>query len=331
LHLASWLVDLLWSLLIYMGESLPVLRQAAAPWWTYALALPGVVWLLAPRGWPLRWAGVLPLLPLLLWQPTPLGVGEARFTLLDVGQGLAAVIETRNRVLVFDTGPRFLSGFNTGSAVVVPFLRQQGHEAVDTLIISHGDNDHIGGARAVAKSLPVHRVLTSVPDKMGWIEHEVCRRGERWYWDGVLFELLHPPQMVDKGRGNNDSCVLRVSAAGRSVLLSADIEVEAERELITMYGDKLRTEILVAPHHGSKTSSSAEFIEAVAPRWVLFPLGYRNRYGFPHLTVSERYRQNGVTMLNSSDSGAISFLLGRDELSPGEYRKEARRYWHEAD
>jgi competence protein ComEC len=274
---------------------------------------------------------VVPLLPLLLWQPPPLAHGEARFTLLDVGQGLAAVVQTRNRVVVFDTGPHFPSGFNTGSAVVVPFLRQQGISVVDTLIISHGDNDHIGGARALAQALPPRRVLTSVPEKMGWIAHEPCLRGERWQWDGVEFELLHPVRVVAKGRGNNDSCVLRVSAGGESLLLTGDIELAAERELVAYHGGRLQADILVAPHHGSKSSSSEPFIVAVAPRWVLFPLGYRNRYGFPHPSVSERYRQRGITMLTSSESGAIRFLLGRAETSADAYRQSARRYWHAAD
>ncbi len=277
-----------------------------------------------------RGSAAADVIAVLLWQPLPLASGEARFTLLDVGQGLAAVVETRNHVLVFDTGPRFRSGFNTGTAVVLPYLRRQGRGRVDTLIISHGDNDHIGGAEAVVAALPVERVITSVPHKMGWVAHDICRSGEQWQWDGVAFELLHPERLVGRGRGNNDSCVLRVSAGGESLLLTGDIEVEAERELLAEYGARLQSDILIAPHHGSKTSSSEPFIKAVAPRWLLLPLGYRNRYGFPHPVVSERYQRQGARMLSSRDSGAISFLLGRGELRPGEYRKAARRYWHDA-
>jgi competence protein ComEC len=331
LQWAEWLTGLLWPLLTFLGETLPALRLATAPWWATLLALCGVGWLLAPRGWPLRGAGLVPLLPLLLWQPPPLAVGEARFTLLDVGQGLAAVVQTRSRVVVFDTGARFPSGFNNGSAVVVPFLRHHGLKVVDTLIISHGDNDHIGGARALADALQVGRVLTSVPEQVGWRDHELCQRGEQWQWDGVVFEMLHPAPLMAQGRGNNDSCVLRVSAGGESLLLTGDIEQPAEHELLARYGGKLQADILVAPHHGSKTSSSEPFIKTVAPHWVLFPIGYRNRYGFPHPRVSERYRRLGVRMLSSSESGAISVVLGRGELSPGEYRKAARRYWHAAD
>ncbi len=328
LQLALGLVELLWPLLEFLADILPAMRQAAAPWWSYGIALPGVAWMLAPRGWPLRWVGVVPLLPLLLWHPEPLTQGTARFTLLDVGQGLAAVVETTNHLLIFDTGPRFRSGFNTGSAVLVPYLRQRGYESIDTLIISHGDNDHIGGAHAVTEAMGVGRILTSVPHKMGWVAHELCHRGEQWQWDGVKFELLHPERLVAQGRGNNDSCVLRVSAAGESLLLTGDIEQEAERELLAHYGEGLRSDILVVPHHGSKTSSSESFVAAVAPRWALLPLGYRNRYGFPHSRITERYRRHGVEMLSSSESGAISFTLGRLEEGPGEYRKSGRRYWH---
>jgi len=178
------------------------------------------------------------------------------------------------------------------------------------------------------EGVAVGRVLTSVPHKMGWVPHELCRRGEQWKWDGVVFELLHPQGMVGEGRGNNDSCVLRVSTGRQSLLLTGDIEEPAERELIAAYGEALHADILVAPHHGSKSSSSDSFVAAVAPRWVLFPLGYRNRYGFPHQGVVARYEVRGVPMLSSSGSGAITFQMGAGELEPLEYRKQARRYWH---
>lgn len=331
LHLAAWLTAQLWPLLQFLAEVLPALQLATAPWWAYLLALPGLVWLLAPRGWPLRLAGIVPLMPLLLWQPQSLEEGAARFTLLDVGQGLAAVVETRHHLLVFDTGQRFPSGFNTGESVLLPYLRYQGWAAIDALIISHGDNDHIGGARVLAEALPVWRVVTSVPHKMGWIAHESCRRGDSWQWDGVEFQLLHPERLIGKGRGNNDSCVLRVKAGDEALLLTGDIEVEAERELTALYGDKLRADTLIAPHHGSKTSSSERFIAAVMPKRVLMPLGYRNRYGFPHQQVRERYERRGIPMLSSSASGAIGLTLGRGRPEVVEYRKFSRRYWHSND
>lgn len=327
LQLADWSIALLWPLLDFLAESVPAMQMAAMPWWVYLIAGIGLLWLLAPRGWPLRWLGGVLILPLLSWQPVELQPGEARFTLLDVGQGLAAVVETKGHVLVFDTGPRFRSGFNTGRAVVVPFLRQRGHKRLDLLIVSHGDNDHIGGARAVVETMTVERVVTSVPQKMGWVDHALCRRGSKWIWDDVEFELLHPERMVAEGRGNNDSCVLRVVAGGESLLLTGDIEQEAESELIAAEAH-LRSDILVAPHHGSKTSSSAQFVEVVAPRWVLLPLGHRNRYGFPHPEVQQRYQGHGATMLSTAHSGAITFLMGQGELSADSYRVRARRYWH---
>ncbi len=331
LQLAAWFSSLIWPLLDFFAETVPALKLTTAPWWAYALAMAGVLWFIAPRGWPLRSMGGLALLPLLLYQPPQLAPGEARFTLLDVGQGLAAVVETRNRVLVFDTGPRFPSGFNTGSAVVLPYLHSHGWNGIDTLIISHGDNDHIGGARAITEKLPVARTLTSVPYKMGWIKHQLCRRGDEWEWDGVRFEMLHPQKSVGEGRGNNDSCVLRVSAGEHAVLLTGDIEKEAELEMVTSIPEKLHADVLIAPHHGSKTSSSSEFIKEVSAKWVLFPLGYRNRYGFPHHSVSERYGKYGVRMLSSSGAGAISAYLGGGALEIDKYREKTRNYWRLVD
>lgn len=329
--LAAWLTELIWPLLLFLGETVPSIEAVTAPWWCYALALVSVLWLLAPRGWPLRWLGIFPVIPVLLWQPTPIPSGQARFTLLDVGQGLAAVVETQNHRLVFDTGPRFPSGFNTGDAVVAPFLNHHGHGAVDMLVVSHGDNDHIGGAQALVEEVAVAKVLTSVPQKMSWTPHQRCQRGDDWQWDGVNFAILHPAKPGQTQRGNNDSCVLRVEAGGDAVLLTGDIEWAAEMELVAGSGAALQSDVLIAPHHGSKTSSSRAFIDAVSPRWVLFPLGYRNRYRFPHEVVTARYQQREIERLSTSESGAITFMLGQGELKPSEYRREARRYWHARD
>ncbi|MDH5784907.1 MAG: DNA internalization-related competence protein ComEC/Rec2, partial [Chromatiales bacterium] len=328
LQLASWGMAILWPVLEHLADTVPTLRQATAPWWLYLFAFGGAGWLLAPRGWPLRWAGMVPLLPLLLWQPPLLKDGVARFTLLDVGQGLAAVVETRHHLLVFDTGPRFESGFDTGEAVVLPYLRYRGYGAIDTLIISHGDNDHIGGARGLSEGVSVKRVLTSVPEKMGWTSHEVCHRDDSWVWDGVEFRILHPRRLLGGGRGNNDSCVLQVVAGEERLLLTGDIEVETERELVAFYGNDLGSDILVVPHHGSKTSSSEQFINVVKPRVVLLPLGYRNRYGFPHKQVVDRYTGLNSVILSSSDSGAMIMYLGEGQEEIVEYRSAARRYWH---
>ncbi len=320
------LVQWLWPGLEALTQQLPVLTRSM-PLWTLLPALLGVAWLLMPRGWPLRSLGVVLLLPMLLQQPAPPAVGTAELTLLDVGQGLAAVVQTHRHTLVFDTGPRFPSGFDTGRAVLLPFLRERGIAQVDTLVVSHGDIDHIGGARSLSEGIPVSRILTSVPQKVTWSEREACRRGESWYWDGVEFALLHPPVLDRNGRGNDDSCVLKVTARGQSVLLPGDIEAEAERELLASEAP-LQAQVLVAPHHGSRTSSTENFIAAVRPQWVLYPVGYRNRFGFPKPDIAERYRRAGVRELLSYRTGALSLTLGSGGLWPHAFRLSARRYWH---
>lgn len=323
---AAGLIQWLWPGLEALTQSVPVLPRTA-PLWTLAPALVGVVWMLMPRGWPLRYLGVVLLLPMLAVRTEPPSEGTAEFTLLDVGQGLAAVVQTHRHTLVFDTGPHFPSGFNTGDAVLLPFLREQGINRVDTLIVSHGDIDHIGGARSLSEGIPVLRILTSVPQKIDWAGREACRRGESWRWDGVDFSLLHPPFPSRDSRGNDDSCVLMVTAGRESVLLPGDIEAGAEHNLLGSSA-ALQAQVLVAPHHGSKTSSTEAFIKAVQPQWVLYPVGYRNRYGFPRPDVSARYRQAGVIELESFQSGALSMTLGGGGLEPRAWRHSARRYWH---
>ena len=301
---------------------------AVSSGWQAALAVLGVILLLAPRGWPARGLGGVLLLPLLVGTPSGIPIGVARFTLLDVGQGLAAVVETRHHTLVFDTGPRFSPRFDTGEAVVVPYLRQRGWRQVDHLVIGHGDTDHIGGAESVLTLLPVKTISSSVPAKLAPWPVIPCRQGQAWEWDGVRFQLLHPPAGSFPSR-NDASCVLKVVAGEQAVLLTGDIEKTAEQRLVQQDATLLRADVLVAPHHGSNTSSTQAFIRAVNPAYVLFPVGYRNRYGFPRQAVVQRYQQAGVRMLDSASAGAISFDLGQGTLEPLRYRHTARRYWHD--
>ncbi len=323
---AATLVQWSWPGLEWLSHHVPLL-SSPSPSWALVPAFLGIAWLLMPLGWPLRGLGVVLLLPVLLVRPAAPAAGTAEFTLLDVGQGLAAVIQTHRHTLVFDTGPRFPSGFDTGEAVLLPFLRKQGIEQVDILVVSHGDNDHIGGARSLTDGLPVSRLLTSVPQKIPWTGTERCRQGESWWWDGVHFDMLHPPDHSQMSRGNDDSCVLKVSVGEESVLLTGDIEAKAERELL-LSGVDISSQVLVAPHHGSKTSSTEAFISAVQPQWVLYPVGYRNRYGFPRPLIRERYRRAGIRELASYQTGAIRLTLGSGVLEPQAYRFDARHYWH---
>lgn len=330
-YLAQLSLDGMWWCMQWLAEVNWLYLTLPSPTgWQLLLASVGCIWLLLPRGIPSRWLGCIWLLPLFLSSAEELESGEARFTLMDVGQGLAVVIETHNHVLVYDSGPAYSRHFNTGDAVILPYLRQQGLKKLDTLIISHGDNDHIGGAAAIREALPVEAIFTSVPDLL--TNSRLCEAGQAWVWNQVTFEMLHPGMAYHQSRAseNNRSCVLKVTTLYGSVLLSGDIEVPAEENLLMHHADKLDSDYLVAPHHGSRTSSSIAFVKAVDPGYVLFPVGYQNRYGFPHQDVMQRYQQ--ATAYDTAQHGAISVTLAENmDGTPRSYREKARRYWHRGE
>jgi len=338
LGVASTALSLLWPFLELIGTQEQGLWQQHPPAkWTLIPALIGTLLLLAPRGIPGRWLGIIWLLPLFLVTPVRPADGDWWFTLLDVGQGLAAVVQTKNHTLVYDTGPRFSDSFDTGSAVVIPYLNSVGVKQLDMLVIGHGDNDHMGGARSVMSQIVVSRVITSVPERVTWqpaAQH--CVAGQEWQWDNVLFEVLHPPP--EGFDGNDASCVLRISSVGdigqrgSSLLLTGDIEAAAERALLDEQHEKLMARVVVAPHHGSKSSSSQSFVAATMPQYVLFPAGHLNRYNFPHSEVTQRYQQQGSERLTSGVSGAITFHFNNQgEVRLVErFRHQNKRYWHSA-
>ena len=277
-----------------------------------------------------RWLGLVCLLPLLFQHATRPRQGEVYFTLLDVGQGLSAVVQTQNHSLVFDTGPRFNSQFDTGRAVVIPFLQQQQIKTLDKLIVSHGDNDHIGGVDSLLATIPVGQIYTSARILLDSGKGTPCVQGQTWQWDGVTFSMLHPQALTRGEYGNNQSCVLFIRTRYGSVLLPGDIEKEAEYSLLAQLSGKLRADILIAPHHGSNTSSTQAFIQAVQPTHVLFPIGYRNRYRFPSHKVLARYQQTGVQQFDTARDGAINFNLTAQQagLAPRLTRQSQQRYWH---
>ncbi|HYA39528.1 MAG TPA: DNA internalization-related competence protein ComEC/Rec2 [Candidatus Methylomirabilis sp.] len=323
--LVAALLHGLWQALMFLAdhEFSQWVQPAPSPW-ALSCAVVGVALLLAPRGWPARWIGAVWMAPIILFQPATPAPGEAWFTLLDVGQGLAAVVRTSSHTLVFDAGPRF-GDFDTGEAVVEPYLRAAGIRRLDTLVISHGDNDHIGGAESLMRALPVSAVLSSVPQRLP--SARPCRAGDTWQWDEVEFAVLNPASAGD-GPANDDSCVLSVRSRYGTALLPADIEAGAERRLIARWGERLRADILVAPHHGSNTSSTPAFIDAVAPRYVLFPAGYRSRYRHPHPGVVARYVKRGIVTRDSPAAGALEFHLRAAGLQESAYRVQHRRYWY---
>jgi competence protein ComEC len=328
LAISSALLDLLWAVLELL-VSIPLAQwYHTPPAWTLLPALIGAALLLAPRGLPGRWLGIVFISPIVLNSAPRPEPGAYWLTTLDVGQGLAMVVETPNHVLVYDTGARFSDYFNAGEAVVTPYLRSRGIENIDLLMISHGDNDHIGGVEAVFNSFQVQKVLSSVPELIDHPQVSPCVAGQRWVWDEVQFEVLHPPSGW-QGSKNNRSCVLRIGNPGGASLITADIEKAAETQLLESTGIRLNSDIMLIPHHGSRSSSSQAFINAVAPEVVLLPLGYRNRFGFPDPEVMDRYGELGVTVLDTVNQGAITISVHQKrglEIHPGA-RQIDKRYW----
>jgi len=304
--------------LLWVAERTPQTWLAASPApAALLLALIGAIALFAPAGVPSRLFGLIALSALAL--PPSRGVEQGfRMTVLDVGQGLAVVVQTREHALLFDAGPAWPGGFDAGRSVVAPFLLRAGIRHIDRLIASHGDRDHVGGIEAVARLMPV-------VERIGHDGARPCRAGERWDWDGVSFELLAGP--VEGQSDNDGSCVLRVAYAGRAVLIAGDIEAAAEARLVETMPIELRAEVLVTPHHGSRTSSTAVFLDAVRPRLAIHSAGWHHRYGHPASTVVERMAGRGIVQFATGDDGAIGAALDDSGLRVSRYRAEAPRLW----
>ncbi len=327
LQLAGQALGLFWPFLDYLSTLKFSLWQSVSPSsLTFASAMFGVLILLMPKGMPDRWLGVFFLLPLLYPRPDSPGSGAFWLTQLDVGQGLASVIQTQNHSLIYDTGDRFSERFNTGEAVIIPFFKHQRLRHPDLLILSHGDRDHIGGSEAVLTSYPKLNVLTSAVNKIRHFSVERCVAGQQWHWDGVDFEILHPAP-TGNYKGNNSSCVLKVSNGRHSILLTGDIEQAAESRLVNAIPNKLSSTVLIAPHHGSKTSSSPAFIDAVSPETVVFSAGYRNRFGFPKQDIISRYESRQVKILNTARDGALLFKFEQSGMTVNKHRQWNRRFW----
>jgi competence protein ComEC len=275
----------------------------------------------------LRWLA-LPMLGL-LWLPRAahLSPGEFEVHLLDVGQGLGTVVETRRHTLVFDTGPEYPSGFSAAAAVIRPFLASRGRSKIDRLILSHGDKDHAGGVADMLSTLAVQKVQSGEPERVGHAA-ERCVAGERWRWDGVDFEFLHPLAEAELS-GNDASCVLRISNSAGSVLFTGDIGTGVERLLVRRMPEKLESKAVVAPHHGSRSSSSAQFVAATAPVYVLYSTGWANRYRFPAPQVAARWRAAGALALDTAPMGTIGLRFAADGTisGPTAHRLGNKRFW----
>jgi competence protein ComEC len=256
-------------------------------------------------------------------QPTnPMKTSEVLITTLDVGQGLAHIVRTQNHTLLFDAGARYPSGFNLGDAVITPYLRSKRIDFLDLIIISHTDNDHIGGLDAVLKNFKSGKILTSNPSKITQ-KSSLCQSQPSWQWDGINFQMLN---LAHNFKGNNASCVLKISNQNHAILLTGDIEKKAELHLLKTWGDALKSDFLISPHHGSKTSSSQAFLAAVNPDWVVVSSGYKNRFNHPASTILQRYRDFDIQVLTTRCSGQIDVKLA-DKISIEQYRHTQKRYY----
>ena len=271
------------------------------------LAALGVFWLLLPRGIPGKALASLLVLPLLLSRSDPVPVGQLDVQVLDVGQGLSVILRTRQHALLYDAGPAPPGALDRGEAVVIPALRQLRIQRLDRLMVSHGDNDHAGGAAAVIRAMRPVDVLAGEPDQLPDALH--CHRGNRWQWDGVEFRLLHPPQHFP-ALGNESSCVLLVDAGGQRLLLPGDIDALIESRLLRENPELNAVDVLLVPHHGSSGSSSPAFVDTLRPQLALVSAGHRNRFEHPRADVIQRYVEIGSRLHGTAGEGALPLRPG---------------------
>jgi competence protein ComEC len=323
--------------------AMPTWQQAAPSSWALLLAIFGMLWLLLPRGFPQRWLGLLLLLPLFFVQTPKMADGAMQVAVLDVGQGLSVVIKTANHTLLYDAGPQFSTQSDAGSRIVVPYLRGEGIKKLDGFIVSHNDIDHSGGMSSVLAqmpvtwlastySLPAEFQLAKVQPRMRQLK---CFAGQHWRWDSVQFEVLHPsiesnknPEITD----NNRSCVVKINSQFGSILLTGDIEKGAELAILRTNADVLASDVIVVPHHGSKTSSTVDFVQAVGAKHSIFTVGYLNRFKHPKPIIEKRFEESGAYTYRSDNAGAILINFHASQnIQAEQWRHTHRKYWQDKD
>lgn len=353
-ELLKWPIELLFSALEYLSQWPSSLIYLPEINWLPALLLAiGCLWLLMPAGWPGRWLGIFLCLPALLIRAPQVPQGQVQLTMLDVGQGLAMLVRTRNHSLLYDTGDKYNTRFNMADMVIIPYMRRKGITSLDTLIVSHSDRDHAGSFTELLRQIPMKNILAGEPHKLNVklvansaqnsmnssrslnlnIRPEQCLEGQQWQWDGVLFRILSPQKSQSGRKRNNRSCVLHIrTATNQTLLLTGDIEKKVEKQLLKQYPD-LQVDVLQVAHHGSNTSSSRAFLEKLRPEIALFSYGYRNRFRHPSKKVIRRYKKLPITLYNTSN-GAIDIHSNMTnnsfpvDFSVTEYRIEQQRLWH---
>ncbi|MCB5195824.1 DNA internalization-related competence protein ComEC/Rec2 [Deefgea salmonis] len=320
-RLLQWLLTWPW----------PALEISSPPMGILPMAMLGVALLLLPRGIPARWLGWVMLLPLFFMPQPKLDDGQFKLQVLDVDQGLSVLVQTRQHALLFDTGREA-----NAERVILPVLRQAGITQLDTLLLSHNDNDHIGGAPILlgqgdAAALPIHLILHSLPENQPILSSQVaqqrCQTGQRWHWDGVDFEVLWLRADYAANNDNARGCVLRIHNRWHSALIPADISRVEEGELLA--AALPATDIVIAPHHGSKSASSDAFIQALQPQYTVFSAGFMNQFRHPHPEVLARYAAAGASILRTDQDGSLQFTVG-ELINLQRQRAIAPRYWYTA-
>ncbi|WP_253396702.1 DNA internalization-related competence protein ComEC/Rec2 [Pseudomonas marginalis] len=324
LWLAGGALGGLFKALALLAAQLPAWIPAEVPVGYWLVSLVGAVLLLLPKGVPFRLLG-WPMLLLAVFPPRePVPHGQVDVLQLDVGQGQALILRTRHHTLLYDAGPRS-GAVDLGARVVLPSLKKLGIDALDMMLLSHADADHAGGAAAVASGLPIKRVVGGETEGLpAFLHTQPCISGEQWVWDGVSFELWQWPDAISR---NPKSCVLQVQANGERLLLTGDIDRAAEKAFLAS-ALAVPTDWLQAPHHGSRSSSSAPFLQRLAPKSVLISRGRGNAFGHPHPQVVERYQALGSQVYDSAEQGAVRLRLGA--FAPPIVARSQRRFWREA-
>lgn len=327
LALAAMVAHAQWRLLEHMA-SWPGAHwylPEVAPW-ALALAMLGAAWMFLPRGVPARGLGALLFLPLLLPDRPPPPEGGFAATVIDVGQGLSVLVRTHRHALLYDAGARYRSEFDLGEAAVLPTLRALGVRRLDALVVSHGDNDHAGGAPAVARAHPEARRYAGEPARLEPTAAQ-CRAGQSWRWDGVEFRVLGPraESLEAVPAGNDRSCVLLLETASGRLLLTGDVSRRVEPAIAAAVGAGPPL-VLLVPHHGSRSSSSEEFVASLDPCLAVVSAGWRNRFGHPHPAVVQRYADAGVPLEGTAASGALEIEFGPG-AAPRLVARERRRQW----
>ncbi|WP_298623640.1 DNA internalization-related competence protein ComEC/Rec2 [uncultured Legionella sp.] len=309
----SWFIALLFQLLVWTEHLEKINVTYSISSILYVLSLMGalLMWVLFPHK-SLRYLALLwIIIPLFPYRET-IKSGDVLVQVLDVGQGLAVSIRTKEHVLLYDTGDQLFQGSDFGQMVILPFYEAQGIKKIDTIVISHPDKDHRGGLNSVEAKMQVGQLLVNNPR---YYRHGLnCHNYPQWQWDGVQFQFF-PITMNFNGK-NNNSCILKISTKNNSILLTGDIEKIAEDYLVRSYGEQLKSNVLIVPHHGSKTSSSYRFLLEIEPRYAVASLGFDNRFRFPHPKTVTNMKLLDIPFYRTDECGMVNLLLpAKGEMS----------------